>query len=82
MIPGWETEIAAAQNHTCRRLCGRVLDRVPYQIDAFDFSSDMDGRCHDCGVYPTQLHVPGCDMERCACCGGQVVSCGCAEGAE
>jgi hypothetical protein len=36
-----------------------------------------EGYCHDCNVKYGQLHHPGCDMERCPRCGGQVISCCC-----
>jgi len=33
--------------------------------------------CDDCGVKEGQLHIPGCDMEPCPSCGGQLISCDC-----
>ena len=33
--------------------------------------------CHDCGCQEGELHLPGCDMERCPFCLNQLISCNC-----
>ena len=33
--------------------------------------------CHDCGVVAGELHLDGCDMERCPRCDGQYMCCDC-----
>ena len=45
-------------------------------------SYDGDGRCHDCNIASSGFHHPGCDMERCPKCGGQLISCGCLDNEE
>ena len=47
---------------------GKTLKQIPY---------DGDKRCHDCNVISGGFHHPGCDMEQCPKCGGQLISCGC-----
>lgn len=48
------------------------LPSVPYSE-----YEDKDHRCHDCQILPGQKHHPGCDMERCPRCRGQLISCNC-----
>ena len=33
--------------------------------------------CHDCAAKEGEAHSPGCDMETCPFCEGQLISCGC-----
>ena len=38
---------------------------------------EVDQRCHDCNCKQQHYHHPGCDVERCPACSGQLISCGC-----
>jgi len=37
----------------------------------------MTHHCGDCGRLEGQLHIAGCDIERCPKCHGQLLSCAC-----
>lgn len=40
-------------------------------------TGDKAGRCGDCGAPAGGFHHLGCDMQRCPCCRGQLMCCGC-----
>ena len=44
---------------------------------ALPYPETEDARCHDCNCAPGGFHHPGCDMEHCPRCGGQLISCDC-----
>jgi hypothetical protein len=48
---------------------GQLYNTVPYK------PNPTQGRCHDCNIAAGGKHHPGCDMERCPVCAGQLISC-------
>jgi hypothetical protein len=57
---------------------GEDFPQVPFHVDG----APADHHCHDCKTPLGGFHHPGCDMERCPKCGGQLISCGCLEDEE
>jgi hypothetical protein len=50
------------------------------EVDPIQKAYYADGsprRCDDCGALPANYHHPGCDIEECPRCSGQLLSCDC-----
>ena len=76
MIEGWPERIKEAQLlHTLYR-SGRAFRRISYGSELEDWGADQRP-CHDCHVIKGELHVLGCDVERCPACHEQLLTCDC-----
>ena len=76
MIEGWPEKIFTAQQSPSYAVQGRDVGRVRYG-DEHDYWGADQQAFHDCRVIKGEFHVPGCDVEECPVCGGQVITCDC-----
>lgn len=73
ILADWPERLKAAQRQTT------VMDkeRIRFGSEEQDWGAGR-GPCHDCVAEKGEFHVPGCDVERCPVCRGQIISCSCA----
>ncbi len=60
-------------------LVERGVETDPDVLVPPDEELRTDHRCPDCDVEVGELHLVGCDIERCPKCGGQSIACGCTD---
>lgn len=76
MAEGWPEKIIAAQQIVSVRYDGHDVQRIRYGDEHSDWHAETIP-CHDCRVLKGEFHVPGCDVEECPVCGGQLLGCDC-----
>jgi hypothetical protein len=76
MMAGWTEQIQEAKEQTTYSIGGKLLERTRYGDETDSRGAELRP-CRDCGVTKGQFHVPGCDVERCPSCDGQVITCRC-----
>jgi hypothetical protein len=75
----WPHQIRAAQRLPTCTLNGVEVARVRYGRERRPWIG-VRGPCGDCAVIAGEYHVPGCDLEQCPSCAGQLLSCRCTRG--
>ena len=74
-------DMSAPETESCVSELIKIGD-TEYEPNTSSF--DCNKRCHDCNIVNEggNVHHPGCDMEKCPKCKGQLISCGCLDGNE
>ncbi len=72
----WPAEIEKAQKLKSISIGGKKYSRIPMGQE-MGMNTQRLQICGDCGAAPSQLHVPGCEVEQCPICQSQRAACAC-----
>ncbi|GAB5405638.1 MAG: hypothetical protein Aurels2KO_38690 [Aureliella sp.] len=76
MDANWPAEIEKAQKAKSISVRGKKYARIPMGKEK-GMNTERLRICGDCGAAPSQLHVPGCEVEQCPVCESQRAACPC-----